>query len=126
VTDIMSEVSAKRRIQHRKLSSTWSEFVTAKRTFLSALLLCSSALGGCATYIPTEISYDAEVPPLPAPPAPLDDRLRPLHVPPLWKPVLGGKSRGKEEPEPVSRVETANSAARVEPRRRGYFNAAQI
>ena len=32
----------------------------------------------------------------------------------------------KEDAEPVSRVETANSAARVEPRKRGYFNAAQI
>nr|WP_249147939.1 P-type conjugative transfer protein TrbG [Bradyrhizobium jicamae] len=121
-----SEAFAKRRMQHRKLSSAWSEFVTAKRAFLSAILLCSSTLGGCATYIPPEISYDAEVPPLPAPPAPVDENLRPLHVPPLWKPVLGGKSGGKEEPEPVSRVETANSAARVEPRRRGYFNAAQI
>lgn len=117
---------SKSRIPHRSPKSTWSEFVTLKRAFLSALLLCSSALGGCATYIPPEISYDAEVPPLPAPPAALDDRARPLHVPPLWKPALGGKSGAKEEPEPVSRVETANSAARVEPRKRGYFNAAQI
>lgn len=117
---------SKSRISHRSPESTWSEFVTLKRAFLSALLLCSSALGGCATYIPPEISYDAEVPPLPAPPAALDDRAWPLHVPPLWKPALGGKSGAKEEPEPVSRVETANSAARVEPRKRGYFNAAQI
>lgn len=117
---------SKSRIPHRSPESTWSEFVTLKRAFLSALLLCSSALGGCATYIPPEISYDAEVPPLPAPPAALDDRAWPLHVPPLWKPALGGKSGAKEEPEPVSRVETANSAARVEPRKRGYFNAAQI
>nr|WP_249787717.1 P-type conjugative transfer protein TrbG [Bradyrhizobium sp. IC3069] len=93
---------------------------------MSALLLCSSALGGCATYIPPEISYDAEVPPVPATLVAPDDRSRPLHVPPLWKPALGGKSAGKEDAEPVSRVETANSAARVEPRKRGYFNAAQI
>ncbi|WP_187435287.1 P-type conjugative transfer protein TrbG [Bradyrhizobium cytisi] len=117
---------SKRPILFSKLNSTWSEFLTSKRAFLSLLLFCSSALGGCATYIPPEISYDAEVPPLPALPAPLDDRSRPLHVPPLWKPTLGGKSATKEEPEPVSRVETANSAARVEPRKRGYFNAAQI
>lgn len=101
-------------------------FVASKRAVLSALLLCTSALGGCATYIPPEISYDAEVPALPAPPVPVDDRSKPLHVPPLWKPVLGGKPGGKEEAEPVDRVETANSAARVEPRKRGYFNAAQI
>ncbi|QOG24034.1 P-type conjugative transfer protein TrbG [Bradyrhizobium sp. SEMIA] len=100
--------------------------VSSKRALLSVLLLCSSALAGCATYIPPEISYDAEVPALPATPVALDDRSRPLHVPPLWKPAFGGKSGGKEDAEPVSRVETANSAARVEPRKRGYFNAAQI
>lgn len=100
--------------------------VVPKRAVLFALLLCTSALGGCATYIPPEISYDAEVPALPAPPGPVDDKSQPLHVPPVWKPAFGGKSGGKEETEPMSRVETANSAARVEPRKRGYFNAAQI
>ncbi|WFU58316.1 P-type conjugative transfer protein TrbG [Bradyrhizobium pachyrhizi] len=126
MTEMPSDVYLKRPVQNRRLNSPWSGFVTSRRAFLFALLSCSSALGGCATYIPPEISYDAEVPPLPAPPVSLDDRPRPLHVPPLWKPALGGKSGGKEEPEPVSRVETANSAARVEPRKRGYFNAAQI
>ncbi|WP_168213008.1 MULTISPECIES: P-type conjugative transfer protein TrbG [unclassified Bradyrhizobium] len=117
---------SKHPIQQRWLKSSWFKFLASKRSLLSALLLCTSALGGCATYIPPEISYDTEVPPLPAPPMPVDDRLQPLHVPPLWKPVLGGKPGGKEDAEPVSRVETANSAARVEPRKRGYFNAAQI
>ena len=112
---------------HRnRIRSTSPSSVNAKGLVLHAVLLCSSLLGGCATYIPPEISYDAEVPPLPASPTPLDEISRPLHVPPLWKPALGGKSGGKEEPEPVSRVEMANSAARVEPRKRGYFNAAQI
>jgi P-type conjugative transfer protein TrbG len=126
VTKTTLDAFSKRPIQHRRLNSTWSEFVTSKRAFLSALLLCTSALGGCATYKPPEISYDAEVPPLPALPTSLDDRPQPLHVPPLWKPVLGGRSGGKEEAEPISRVETANGAARVEPRKKGYFNAAQI
>ncbi|MBH5386638.1 P-type conjugative transfer protein TrbG [Bradyrhizobium diversitatis] len=126
MTKTTHDAHPKRSISLRILDSTWSEFVTSKRAFLSALLLYSSALGGCATYIPPEISYDAEVPTLPAPPVALDDRAQSLHVPPLWKPALGGKSGGKEEPEPISRVETANSAARVEPRKRGYFNAAQI
>ncbi|WP_165435255.1 P-type conjugative transfer protein TrbG [Bradyrhizobium sp. Leo121] len=126
MTKTPSDVHSKHPFVQRRLNSAWPKFVTAKRACLHALLLCSSMLGGCATYIPPEISYDAEVPPLPAPPLALDDRSGPLHVPPLWKPALGGKSGGKEEPEPVSRVETANSAARVEPRKRGYFNAAQI
>ncbi|MBR0752157.1 P-type conjugative transfer protein TrbG [Bradyrhizobium jicamae] len=121
-----SDVHPKRAFQQSRFNSASPAFVSSKRAILSALLLCSSALGGCATYIPPEISYDAEVPPLPATPVALDDRSRPLHVPPLWKPSLGGKSGGKEDVEPVSRVETANSAARVEPRKRGYFNAAQI
>ncbi|SED23913.1 type IV secretion system protein VirB9 [Bradyrhizobium erythrophlei] len=123
MTKTTLDAYAKPSIPHRKLHAG---FVTSKRVVLSALLFCTSALGGCTSYIPPEISYDAEVPALPAPPVPVDDRLQPLHVPPLWKPVLGGKSGGKEDAEPVSRVETANSAARVEPRKKGYFNAAQI
>ncbi|MDI3563383.1 P-type conjugative transfer protein TrbG [Bradyrhizobium sp. Arg816] len=126
MTKTPSDVHSKCSLQQSRLNSAWLEFVSSKRAFLSALLLCSSVLGGCATYIPPEISYDADVPPLRAVPAALDDRSRPLHVPPLWKPALGGKSGAKEDAEPVSRVETANSAARVEPRKRGYFNAAQI
>ncbi|WP_448040564.1 P-type conjugative transfer protein TrbG [Bradyrhizobium liaoningense] len=121
-----SDVHSKCSLQQNRLNSACPELVTLKRAILSALLLCSSALGGCSTYIPPEISYDAEVPPLPTAPVNLDDKSRPLHLPPLWKPALGGKSGVKEDAEPVSRVETANSAARVEPRKRGYFNAAQI
>jgi P-type conjugative transfer protein TrbG len=126
MTKTPSDVYLKRSTLSHRLNSTSSEFVTSRQAMLATLLLCSSALAGCATYIPPEISYDADVPLLPAPPVAVDDGPRPLHVPPLWKPALGGKSGGKEEPEPVSRVETANSAARVEPRKRGYFNAAQI
>ncbi|MGW1424619.1 P-type conjugative transfer protein TrbG [Bradyrhizobium manausense] len=126
MTNTPSNVHSKHPFVQSRLNSPRPKFVTAKRACLHALLLCSSMLGGCATSIPPEISYDAEVPPLPSPPVALDDRPRPLHVPPLWKPALGGQSGGKEEPEPASRVETANSAARVEPRKRGYFNAAQI
>jgi len=120
------DVCSKGPIQYRRFSSSRCKLAALRRALLPALLLSTSALAGCATFIPPEISYDAEVPPLPAAPVALDDRPRPLHVPPLWKPVLGGKSGAKEEAEPVSRVETANSAARVEPRKRGYFNAAQI
>jgi type IV secretion system protein TrbG len=90
------------------------------------LLLCTSILGGCSNFIPPEISYDQDVPPLPAPPVLADDKPPLLHVPPLWKPTPGGKAGTREDPDPLNRVETANSAARVEPRKRGYFNAAQI
>ncbi|UFX46462.1 MULTISPECIES: P-type conjugative transfer protein TrbG [Bradyrhizobium] len=126
MTKTLSDVHSKHRVTQGRRNPAQPKFVCSKGALLHALLLSSSMLGGCAAYIPPEISYDAEVPPLPAPPVALDNRSRPLHVPPLWKPALGGKSGGKEEPEPVNRVETANSAARVEPRKRGYFNAAQI
>jgi type IV secretion system protein VirB9 len=80
-------------------------------------------LAGCATYKPPQISYDANVPPLPAIPAAVtDDRPRPLHVPPAWTVARGGTSAGT----PTARVENANAAARVQPRREGYYNSIQI
>lgn len=90
-------------------------------------VLIAGALGGCATTKPPQISYDSDAPPLPAPSAALtDDRPRPLHVPPAWKVAFGGTPSTREEAEPSERVEMANSAARVEPRKKGYYNAAQI
>ena len=89
-----------------------------------ALLICMSALGGCTAFKPPQISYDSEVPPFPDPPALVDDRSRPLHVPPAWKAARGG--RNAEAEEPVERIEKANDAARVQPRKAGYFNAVQV
>ena len=60
------DVYSKRPAPDCGIGPTWPAFLTAKRAVLFALLLGSSALGGCATYIPPEISYDTEVPPLPA------------------------------------------------------------
>ena len=37
-----------------------------------------------------------------------------------------GARRTGDATDPVARVETANGAARVEPRREGYFNAVQV
>jgi type IV secretion system protein TrbG len=91
---------------------------------MMTVFICT--LGGCSTFIPPEISYDSDVAPLPAEPALSDDRARPLHTPPTWKPSFGGKFGTKEDAEPIGRIEAANGAARVEPRKRGYFNAAQI
>jgi type IV secretion system protein VirB9 len=97
-----------------------------RTAFLPAFLIPFLTLSACSAFKPPEISYDTDLPPLPAPPVAVDDKPRPLHIPPLWKTVFGGKSGGKEEAEPTNRIEAANSAARVEPRKKGYFNAAQI
>ena len=93
-----------------------------RKSAIAALLLSASALAGCASK-PPEISYDSSVPPLPAVPATVtDDRPKPLHVPPAWTPARGGVAAGT----PAARVESANAAARVQPRREGYYNAIQI
>ncbi len=63
------------------------------------------------------------MPSLPVVPAAVtDDRPRPLHTPPAWTVARGGTVAGT----PAGRVENANAAARVEPRREGYYNAIQI
>jgi type IV secretion system protein TrbG len=90
------------------------------------MLLGSLALSACTTFKPPQISYDDNVPLLPDLPTLADDRERPLHIPPPWIPAQGGKKGDAEEKEPVTRIEAANTAARVEPRRAGYFNAVQI
>jgi P-type conjugative transfer protein TrbG len=95
-----------------------------KKTALLAVLLAATMLAGCATMKkPPEISYDSDVPPLPAVPAVVTEQApRPLHVPPGWTASRGGTAAGT----PGGRVENANAAARVEPRREGYYNAIQI
>jgi type IV secretion system protein VirB9 len=91
-----------------------------------AVLICVCTLGGCATFKPPQISYDDGLPPLSNPAALTDDRPRPLHIPPAWSPTRGGKKGATEANEPIARIESANDAARVEPRRAGYFNAVQV
>ena len=95
---------------------------TGKR--LSALLICAYALSGCTTFKPPQISYDDEIPAPPDQPQLADDRPRSLHVPPAWTPARGGKE--KEAREPIERIDSANDAARVQPRKAGYFNAVQV
>src|SRR5574337_2025294 len=93
-----------------------------RKSAISAALLSATLLSACATK-PPQISYDSDVPPLPAIPAALgDDRPRPLHIPPAWSPSRGGTTANT----PTARVTNANAAARVEPRREGYYNAIQI
>ncbi|MEQ8177183.1 MAG: P-type conjugative transfer protein TrbG [Sphingomonadales bacterium] len=87
------------------------------------LLLSATALPGCATFKPPEIKYDASVPPLPAVPVTVtDERPKPLNTPPAWTVARGGETAGT----PTGRVENANAAARVQPRREGYYNAIQV
>ncbi|RXF68993.1 P-type conjugative transfer protein TrbG [Hansschlegelia zhihuaiae] len=94
-----------------------------RKPALAMALLCATMLAGCATFKPPTISYDSNVPPLPAVPAPVTEQPpRPLHTPPAWTPARGGVSASS----PTGRVENANAAARVEPRREGYYNAIQI
>lgn len=81
---------------------------------------------GCSATRPSQISYDSSVPPLPASESSVDDRPRPVHIPPPWTPTRGGKAGSVEATDAVARVEVANAAARVEPRRDGYFNAVQV
>lgn len=90
---------------------------------LAIVLLASAlAVAGCAGDLPPEIGYDADVPPLPPTPVTAPERARPPRVPPSWSPTHGGSAAAT----PTGRVENANAAARVEPRREGYYNAIQV
>lgn len=90
---------------------------------VAAVLLSATMLAGCATNRTPQFSYDASVPPLPTvQTAVTDDTPRPLHTPPAWTVARGGQAAATA----TGRVENANAAARVEPRREGYYNAIQI
>lgn len=94
-----------------------------RKPAIAALLLSATLLAGCATNRTPQFSYDDNVPPLPAvPTTTANDRPRPLHTPPGWTPARGGAAAGT----PEARVTNANAAARVEPRREGYYNSVQI
>ncbi|WP_425067461.1 P-type conjugative transfer protein TrbG [Reyranella sp.] len=89
-----------------------------------AIFVSLLAVTGCASTKPPQISYDESVPPLPVSSALAEDPPpRPLHIPPVWTPARGGPGDARD---PVARVDAANGAARVEPRREGYFNAVQV
>ena len=51
------------------------------------MLVSAIALSGCTTFKPPQISYDADITPLPNPPSLAEDRPRSLHVPPSWTPA---------------------------------------
>lgn len=96
----------------------------------AVLLLCTSALAGCATsQRPPEISYDNAVPAALSaePPAPVRvvELPRPLPLPGQLKPVEPSRS-APEPTDPAARINQANAAARVQPVRDGFINAMQV
>ena len=97
--------------------------ITFRKPGLALALLSATVLAGCATQKSPQFSYDDHVPQLPSPPAAVAEPApKRLHVPPAWTPARGGNAAET----PAGRVSNANLAARVEPRREGYYNAIQI
>ncbi|MGI8365551.1 P-type conjugative transfer protein TrbG [Sphingomonas paucimobilis] len=98
---------------------------------LLLVLLCTSALAGCASHLPPpEIAYDNAVPAVEAvePPKPVQvvELPRPLPLPGQLKPVAPGARPQPEAADPTVRVNQANAAARVQPVRDGFINAMQV
>ncbi|PWB88856.1 P-type conjugative transfer protein TrbG [Methylosinus sporium] len=100
------------------------------RAFALALL-GSTSLCACSSFKPPDIDYDDF--PAPAalqsdPPAPVKivEIPKVLPLPGQLKPLARGKGEPPEPSDPKARIEQANAAARMEPRRAGYINAVQI
>ena len=95
----------------------------------SLVLLASTALAGCATFKPPQISYDDERPAVlesePPKPVKVVELPKPLPLPGQLKP-LPKKHVSPEPKDPRQRVDQANTAARVQPTRSGYLNAIQV
>lgn len=90
---------------------------------IATMLLSATMLAGCATSRAPQFSYDDNVPDLPVVRASVSSNTpRPLHTPPAWTVARGGTATNT----PEGRVGNANAAARVEPRREGYYNAIQV
>ncbi|WP_395023290.1 P-type conjugative transfer protein TrbG [Dongia sp.] len=101
-----------------------------RESAFSALLVCTSALAGCATMQkPPEISYDDAAPAVQAvdPPAPVTvvELPKPLPLPGQMKPVEASR-RTPEPTDPAARVNQANAAARIQPVRDGFINSMQV
>jgi type IV secretion system protein VirB9 len=95
-----------------------------------AVLICTTALGGCATTTPPpDIAYDDAVPAVQTvdPPAPVTvvELPRPLPLPGQMKPVETTR-RTPEPADPAARVNQANAQARVQPVRDGFINSMQV
>ncbi|PZU68673.1 P-type conjugative transfer protein TrbG [Sphingobium sp.] len=101
-----------------------------RKSAFTAVLICTTALAGCATTTPPpEIAYDDAAPAVQAvdPPAPVTvvELPRPLPLPGQMKPVETTR-RTPESTDPTARVNQANAQARVQPVRDGFINSMQI
>lgn len=101
-----------------------------RKSSLALLLLCTSALAGCATNAPPpEISYDNAAPAVQTvdPPSPVRivELPKPLPLPGQMKPVDGTRQPA-EVADPAARVNQANAQARVQPVRNGFINSMQV
>jgi len=96
---------------------------------LAHIVLMSTALAGCATFKPPQISYDDERPALlegePPKPVQIVELPKPLPLPGQLKPFPPTRS-APEPRDPRQRVDLANAAARIQPSRSGYLNAVQV
>jgi type IV secretion system protein VirB9 len=98
---------------------------------LATLLLASTSLGACSTWTPPKITYDdtpREAVLTPDPPKPVEivELPEPLPLPGQLKPIPGARTAPPEAANPLTRVDQANRAARVQPTRGGYINAVQV
>jgi type IV secretion system protein TrbG len=103
-------------------------------TALPFVLLASVSVAACShAWTPPEITYDPAAAPQPAALVPEPTKEVEIVQIPTPLPLPGQLQRipdsGPPTPEPAdprARVEAANSAARVQPSRAGYFNAVQV
>ena len=105
-------------------------FAPFRKSGFAALLMCVTALGGCANkFIPPDINYDSAAPAKlavdPPPPVKIVELPKPLPLPGQLKPLADAKEP-PQAASPETRVERANAAARVQPARDGFINAVQV
>jgi type IV secretion system protein VirB9 len=98
---------------------------------LAVLLLASTSLGACSTWTPPKITYDdtpyqAVLTPDPPKPVEIVQMPEPLPLPGQLMPIPGARTAPLEAANPLTRVDQANRAARVQPTRAGYINAVQV
>jgi len=102
-----------------------------RKSAFPLILICTSALAGCATATPPpDISYDDAAPAVRAvdPPAPVTvvELPKPLPLPGQLKPIGKDGKPAPEAADPTARVNLANAQARIQPVRDGFINSMQV